>query len=96
MKIYQKIFAIQNELTAGIRKGKLNKFQNYWYFTEEQIFQKLKPLLDKHQLVLTFSNVESENSFTYEKTEKEYLVKYLKKVVLINNEKPEEQLTHHF
>lgn len=96
MKIYQKIFAIQNELTSGIRKGKLNKFQNYWYFTEEQILQKLKPLLANHQLVMTFSDVESENSFTYEKSEKEYLVKYLKKAILTSSEKPEEQLVYYF
>jgi hypothetical protein len=46
-------------------------------------------------LLLLFSDVET-NEFVKEKLEREWVVKYLKKVVIIDTEAPTEQLTFYF
>jgi hypothetical protein len=66
--IYQKLQQIQAK-TGAISKTETNKFQNYKYFTEQQAFKILKPLLTEHKLTLTFSD--SPTDFTREKTEKD-------------------------
>ncbi len=91
--IYQKLQAIQAR-TGAISKTELNKFQNYKYFTEYQALNILKPLLKEQQLTLTFSD--SPTDFAREKTEKDWVISYLKQAILTNSEKPEEQLTFHF
>src|SRR5947209_4513823 len=82
VNIYQKLHQIQ---TGQISKTELNKFQNYKYFTEQQALNILKPLLAEHKLTLTFSD--NSGYFTKEKTEKEWVVSYLKKAILTNTEK---------
>jgi len=92
-KIYQKLFNVQKKIKELV-KDEENKFQRYLYFNEYQVLTKLKPLLTEENLVLTFSDVE--NEFVYEKMEKEYLVRYLKKAILTNSENAEEQLVYYF
>ncbi|CAH1759192.1 7939_t:CDS:1 [Entrophospora sp. SA101] len=93
LNLYQKLHQIQSQ-TGAISKSELNKFGKYKYFTEYQALEILKPLLDTHKLTLTFSD--SPGEFTSERTEKEYLVRYLKQAILTNSEDPKEQLTFHF
>jgi len=90
--IYQKLLQIQAQ-TGSISKGELNKYQNYKYFTEQQALNILKPLLSQHKLTLTFSDT---NTFTQEKTEKEWIVRYGKQAILTNSENPQESLTFSF
>lgn len=83
MSIYKKIFNIQNEV-ENLIKDEINKFQRYQYFNEYQILKKLKPLLEKHKLIILMSD---ENYvLEYSKEEKEYLVKYLKKIKMVEAE----------
>ena len=95
--IYQKIQVIQTKFKGGIKKTKENKFQKYKYVSEYEILKVLRPLLTDQNLTLTFSD-EINNSFSFhsEKVEKEWTVKYLKKMMLINAENPEQQLTYYF
>jgi len=100
--IYQKLHQIQSKLTH-LTKLKENKFQHYKYVSEYQILIALKPLLTESELTLTFSDKDYADSeydtfptFKAEKVEREWVVQYLKKAVLTNSEKPEEQLTYHF
>ena len=91
--IYQKLQTIQSNI-GQLTKTEENKFQKYKYATEQDILKLLRPLLKEHNLILTFSDMSE--SFISEKVEKEWIVKYCKKVVLINSENPTEQLTYHF
>ncbi|KLL03196.1 MAG: single-stranded DNA-binding protein [Mycoplasmataceae bacterium RV_VA103A] len=91
--IYQKLVQIQAK-TGQITKAEENKFGKYKYFTEKQAFKILKPLLAEHKLTLTFSD--KEGHFTSQKTEKEWVVNYLKQAILTNSEAPFEQLTFHY
>ncbi|CAJ0840988.1 6109_t:CDS:2, partial [Entrophospora sp. SA101] len=96
MNIYQKIFAIQQDpKMAKLVRTELNKFQNYRYFTESQILAKLRPLLKEQGLILLFSD-NKEQGFAHEKTEKEHVVKYIKKVEIIDIAKPENRITEEF
>ncbi|KLL04098.1 MAG: ERF-like recombinase [Mycoplasmataceae bacterium CE_OT135] len=96
MNIYQKIFAIQQDpKMAKLVRTELNKFQNYRYFTESQILAKLRPLLKEQGLILLFSD-SKEQGFAHEKTEKEHVVKYIKKVEIIDVDKPENRMTEEF
>jgi len=83
MKIYEKIFRIQCEV-ENLIKDELNKFQKYQYFNEHQVLTKLKPLLEKYS-ILIISSDENE-TLEYNKEEKEYLVKYLKRFKIVNIE----------
>jgi len=93
--IYQKLQLIQNKI-GQLKKDQFNKFQNYRYVSEYDIFQKLRPLLSEQKLTLTFSDDINSFSFQSEKVEKEWIVKYLKKMMLTNSENSTEQLTYHF
>ena len=95
--IYQKIQVIQANFKEGIKKAKENKFQKYKYFDENSILAQLKPHLETEKLLLIFSD-ETNNPFSFhsEKVEKEWVVKYLKKMMIINAENPEQQLTFNF
>jgi len=110
LNIYQKLHTIQSKLNH-LTKMELNKFQHYKYVSEYQILTILKPLLEEQKLTLTFSDEITptkydENSVSYDdenltnlyfkKEDKEWVIKYLKKAVLTNAEKPEEQLTYYF
>jgi hypothetical protein len=53
--IYQKLATIQGEI-SNLTKSKENKFQNYKYFDEYATLTKIKPLLAKQNLSLTFSD----------------------------------------
>jgi len=66
--IYQKLQAIQSQ-TGKISKTETNKYQNYKYFTGQQVLNILKPLLADQKLTLTFSD--SPTDFAREKTEKD-------------------------
>ncbi|WNE41702.1 MAG: hypothetical protein AD073_000036 [Mycoplasmataceae bacterium] len=83
MKIYEKIFRIQCEV-ENLIKDELNKFQKYQYFNEHQVLTKLKPLLEEYS-ILIISSDENE-TLEYNKEEKEYLVKYLKRFKIVNIE----------
>jgi ERF superfamily len=91
--IYQKLVQIQAR-TGQITKAEENKFGKYKYFTEKQALKILKPLLAEHKLTLTFSD--NEGHFTSQKTEKEWMVSYLKQALLTNSEAPFEQLTFNY
>ncbi|KLL02839.1 MAG: single-stranded DNA-binding protein [Mycoplasmataceae bacterium CE_OT135] len=93
LNLYQKLCQIQAQ-TGKISKSETNKFQNYKYFTEQQALDILKPLLETRKLTLTFSD--DPNQITSEKTEKEWVIRYLKQAILTNSEDPKEQLTFHF
>lgn len=54
MSIYQKLLDIQTELKAP--KGQFNSFGNYKYRSCEDILEALKPLCNKHKVVLTVSD----------------------------------------
>ena len=96
MNIYQKIFAIQQDpKMARLVRTEFNKFQNYHYFTESQILSKLRPLLKEKRLILLFSD-NKEQGFIHEKIEKEHIVKYIKKVEIIDIDKPEDRLVEEF
>lgn len=94
INIYQKIAAIQYRMKK-LPKKHLNKFQNYRYFTEFDILELLRPLLEEQKLLLLFSD-DKEQGFTYEKTEKEYNVRYAKKAEIIDSEQPTSRLTEIF
>jgi hypothetical protein len=83
MKIYEKIFRIQCEI-ENLIKDELNKFQKYQYFNEYQVLTKLKPLLEKHNILIISSD--KSETFEYTKEEKDYLVKYLKEFKIVNIE----------
>lgn len=93
MGIYQKIFQIQQAAEKLIRR-RLNKFQNYRYFSEYDILILLRPLLKEHKLLLLISDEEGE--FKHEKVEKEHLVRYLKKLEVIDIDDPKEKISYHF
>ncbi len=88
MNIYKKIFAIQSEI-GNLVKDELNKFQRYQYFNEYQVLTKLKPLLEKYGLTLLMSD--ENHVLEYSREEKEYLVKYLKKIRIVNTETTNEE-----
>ena len=54
MTIHEKLSAIQSELS--VPKGQMNKFGGYKYRSCEDILEAVKPLLKKHELVLTISD----------------------------------------
>lgn len=54
LSIYQKLNKIQNELKAP--KGQYNSFGKYKYRSCEDIFEAVKPLLAKYNLILTTSD----------------------------------------
>jgi hypothetical protein len=99
--IYQKLGQIQSQ-TGQITKAELNKFGKYKYFTERQALDILKPLLAEHKLTLTFDDIyntlieSSPANLIREKTEKEWVISYLKRAILTNSEAPFEQLTFHY
>jgi hypothetical protein len=66
--IYQKLALIQKQL-KGIKKRNYNSFQKYYYFTESQAIQGIKPLLEQYKLSLTFSD--NPSNCVIEKGEKE-------------------------
>ncbi|WNE41306.1 MAG: hypothetical protein AM1032_000046 [Mycoplasmataceae bacterium] len=83
MKIYEKLFNIQCEV-ENLIKDEINKFQRYQYFNEFQVLTKLKPLLEKNKLLLLISD--DNQTLEYQKEEKEYLIKYLKNIKIVNVE----------
>ncbi|HXN54555.1 MAG TPA: ERF family protein [Mycoplasmatales bacterium] len=83
MKLYKKIYFVQKEIGSLI-KNEINKFQNYQYFNEYQVLTKLRPLLDKYDLLILTSDENS--SLEYQKEEKGYVIKYLKKIQIICSE----------
>jgi len=94
LNIYQKLQAVQQNI-GQLKKDQLNKFQNYKYVSEYDILRTLRPLLAEQSLLLTFSD-ETSSEFLFNKTEKEWMVKYLKKMLIINCENTTEQLTFNF
>jgi len=82
--IYTKFFKVQNEVK------KPNDFSNH-----TEILKSLKTLLEKYKLTLVLSN-DTSQPFVQEKIDKEYLIKYLKKVEIIEQENPENKLFFNF
>ncbi|WNE40833.1 MAG: hypothetical protein mread185_000290 [Mycoplasmataceae bacterium] len=94
LNIHFKINKIQSEIKELIRTEE-NKFQKYFFFNELQILQLLKPLLDKYHLTLLLSD-DVTQSFIHEKEGKEHYVKYLKKLEIVDAEKPDSKLIFNF
>lgn len=102
LNIYQKLQLVQQQV-GELEKDKTNISQNYKYVEEYDIFRTIRPLLNANNLVLTFSDevhLISETTvlpiIQAEKLEKFWIVKYLKKMTLINADNLSEQLTYHF
>jgi ERF superfamily len=92
--IYLKLQSIQSEIKELIRTEE-NKFQKYKFFNELQVLKLLRPLLNKHKLVLLLSDDISQ-PFIHEKDGKEHFVKYLKKLEIVDTESPEQRLLFNF
>jgi len=91
--LYQKIGDIQEKLNYLV-KTELNKFQGYKYFNEKNILLKLNPLLKNENIVLLFSDLV--DNFICEKIEKEWVVRYVKKIEVINCDDINERLKINF
>ena len=94
LNIYQKLQLVQQNI-GQLKKDQLNKFQNYKYVSEYDILRTLRPLLTEQRLLLTFSD-ETSCEFLFNKQEKEWVVKYLKRMNITNCENITEQLTFNF
>lgn len=94
LNIYTKLQLIQSEIKELIRTEE-NKFQKYFFFNELQVLQLLKPLLEKHKLVILLSDDISQ-PFLHERDGKEHFVKYLKKLEIVDTEIPENKLLFNF
>ncbi|MCE8163074.1 MAG: ERF family protein [Candidatus Moeniiplasma glomeromycotorum] len=82
--IYTKLQRIQSQI-GELRRTEKNKFQNYHFFNELQVLRLLKPLLKEHNLLLLPSD-DASQPFLEEKDGKEYRVKYLKKLEIVDRE----------
>lgn len=79
MNIYEKLLKVQIELKAP--KGQYNSFGKYKYRSCEDIFEALKPVLDKLKLTLFIKDdVIEVNTRNYVKAT----------IILVNTEKPDE------
>jgi len=94
LNIYQKLQLVQQTI-GQLKKDQLNKFQNYKYVSEYDILRTLRPLLAEQSLLLTFSD-ETSSELLFNKQEKEWIVKYLKIMTIINCENIREELTFNF
>src|SRR5271154_1930606 len=92
--IYQKILSVQAEAKELIRTEE-NKFQKYFFFNELQILRLLKPLLEKYKLVILLSD-DTSQPFVHEREGKEHLIKYLKKLEIVDTESLENKLSFSF
>jgi len=96
--IYGKLWAIQNEVKK-IVKSEENKFQNYYFFNELQVLKLLKPLLEKYQIAIFLTDDSKEPLFCEQKGNI-YLVKYLKRLDIVDteekNEETDNKLTYNF
>lgn len=96
LNIYQKLQLVQQNI-GQLKKDQLNAFQKYRYVSEYDILRTLRPLLNQQNLLLTFSDeTANENNLIFQKQDKEWIVKYLKKMTIINCENTTEQLTFNF
>ncbi|WNE40859.1 MAG: hypothetical protein mread185_000316 [Mycoplasmataceae bacterium] len=94
--IYQKLQLIQSQI-GQLEKTRENKFQKYFYAGEYDLLKVIKPLLEKQQLVLLFSDdINEQQPLWKEQIGKEWMVQYTKQAQLINAENPQEQLTYRF
>lgn len=91
--VYKKISNIQNS-NEEIKKDGINRFQNYKFFSKEQVLRKLKPLFDEQNLIVIISdnNVVAE----YIKEEKEYSVKFLKNIRIVDLEDTSSEVNLNF
>ena len=94
LNIYTKLQLLQSESKELVRTEE-NKFQKYKFFNELQVLKLLRPLLSKHKLTLLLSDDISQ-PFIHEKDGKEHLVKYLKKLEIVDTEDPEQRLIFNF
>jgi hypothetical protein len=85
--IYGKLWAIQNEVKKIVRSEE-NKFQNYYFFNELQVLRLLKPLLEKHRVAI-FLTDDSQEPFFCEQKGNNYLVRYLKRLDIVDVETQE-------
>ena len=94
LNIYQKLHLLQSEIKELIRTEE-NKFQKYKFFNELQVLKLLRPLLNKHKLILLLSD-DTTQPFIHEKDGKEHFIKYLKKLEIIDSEDPSQRLSFNF
>lgn len=97
MNIYSKIYAIQSQV-KGLIKREENKFQGYNFFNELQVIEMLKPLLEKHKVIILVSDDASQQFIhdSPERTGGQHYIKYLKKLEIINAEDENEKLNFNF
>lgn len=81
MEVMQDDLYVQ-QAVGKLTHTKLNKFQNYHYFTEYDILVRSRPFLKEQKLLLMISDETGE--FTHEKVEKDHLIRYLKKIEVVN------------
>ena len=91
--IYKKLANIQGEI-KGLKREKENKFQKYFYFTEEQAIKELKPLMETEKISVNFSDSEDIGHFFYEIQGKDHIIRYLKIATISDGEN--DNLIFHF
>ena len=94
INIYDKLQKIQSEIKKLVRSEE-NKFQKYKFFTEDQLLELLKPLLEKYKILLLLSD-DTSQPFLHEREGNNHYVKYLKKLELVDTEMPERNLLFSF
>src|SRR4051794_31784732 len=94
INIYIKLQKIQSEIKELVRSEE-NKFQKYKFFTELQLLELLKPLLQKYKLVILLSD-DTSQPFLHEREGNNHYAKYLKKLELVDSEMPEKSLLFSF
>ena len=82
--IYKKLWAILNEVKKVVRSEK-NEFQKYYFFNELQVLRLLKPLLEKYRVAI-FLTDDNREPFFCEQKGTSYLVKYLKRLDIVDIE----------
>jgi len=84
INIIQKIANIQRDVKV-IKRDELNSFQKYHFFSEAQVIQLLKPLLDREKLTILITD-DPETPATYEKQSTRWFIQFRKKMEVCDNE----------
>ncbi|RHZ35271.1 ERF family protein [endosymbiont GvMRE of Glomus versiforme] len=94
LSIYNKIQKIQSEVKELIRAEENEKL-NYSFFNESAVFEILKPLLQKYKMAILISD-DPDSNFECQQIGNSYLVKYLKKLEIINISDDDNLITKDF
>jgi hypothetical protein len=83
LNIYKKIKEVKKDI-GHIAKTATNSFQNYKYIPEYVYLKIINPILEKHNLVMTFEDTDVQP--TIQQSGKEWVIVYQKQVFLIDVE----------